>query len=843
MDHKECYIPIEEEEIKEEEEEIKEEEEEVENEEEKENEEIKENNEEETKKNEEEEIKNEEEEQEEKLETEKIKEENEIEEENTDEDSFQSKSDPQREESYEEENEKAKIEDLTESIYIIKENEDKITDEPNMKSCTNLEIIKNKCSSGSMKNEQIGEIFNEIKDNILTQDYKGEDTVIQTENVIFQISTLEGQKNSLNPNISTIDLGECENILKKQYNLTNKDSLIVVKTDIKSEDLSATYVQYEIYDPNTLKQLNLSYCQDVKITVNIPVNLDSDTMSLYDSLSGSGYNLFNAEDDFYNDICAVYTSANGTDMTLEDRKKEIFSMSGNITMCQSGCEFEYYNITTRRAKCDCEAQSKETETDANNIDFNGGNFATSFLSTLTNSNFLVLKCYKLALNFSNFIKNKGRIIMTLIIGLFLILLLIYCINDRKKINFYLQNLIKEKFAKQLISNKNKNKNANKNKNNLQEKKNLKMKNIKNMNKNVSSNNNNKNKNSKNSKNNKKSKKSKKNAPPKNVNTKNKKKSFEKNNSKSTLLNNNKNKLKNLKKNNKVGININIIPIQNINYKKNKKENNKMNQKKKNNNIEIYRSKMITEKEMKTSQQNFINNKSVQNKKNMTEEEINTLEYEKACMLDKRTYFQYYWSLLKKKQLIIFTFLPANDYNLLSIKISLFLLSFSLYFTINGFFFSDDTMHKIHEDQGNFNIIYQIPQIIYSSVISAVINMLLKKLSLSEKNILVIKQIKDLNAARKMAKNIQNCLTIKFVIFLILSTLLLSFFWYFISCFCAVYSNTQIILIKDTLISFGLSMLYPFGLNLLPGLFRLPALRAKNRDKKCLYNTSKLLALI
>ena len=28
-----------------------------------------------------------------------------------------------------------------------------------------------------------------------------------------------------------------------------------------------------------------------------------------------------------------------------------------------------------------------------------------------------------------------------------------------------------------------------------------------------------------------------------------------------------------------------------------------------------------------------------------------------------------------------------------------------------FFFSDDTMHKIYEDQGNFNFIYQLPQIL------------------------------------------------------------------------------------------------------------------------------------
>ncbi len=70
-----------------------------------------------------------------------------------------------------------------------------------------------------------------------------------------------------------------------------------------------------------------------------------------------------------------------------------------------------------------------------------------------------------------------------------------------------------------------------------------------------------------------------------------------------------------------------------------------------------------------------------------------------------------------------------------------------------------------------------------------------------------------------------------------------FFWYYISCFCAVYNNTQKILIKVTLVSFGLSMAYPFGLNLLPGIFRIPSLRAEKKDKKCLYGFSKIVALI
>ena len=238
-----------------------------------------------------------------------------------------------------------------------------------------------------------------------------------------------------------------------------------------------------------------------------------------------------------------------------------------------------------------------------------------------------------------------------------------------------------------------------------------------------------------------------------------------------------------------------------------------------------------------------NSSDEKNRKTLTEYEINTLTYELALIKDKRTYLQYYWSLLKQKHLILFTFLPVNDFNLSSLKISLFILSFSLYFTINGFFFNDDSMHKIYKDNGAFNIICQIPQIIYSTFVSSIINLLLKTLSLSQKNILEIKKKKNLQIAIKESKKTKHCLQIKFIIFFILSFFLLLFFWYFISCFCGVYKNTQKILIKDTLISFGLSMLYPFGLNLLPGIFRIPSLRAKNKDKKCMYQASGIIALI
>ena len=220
-------------------------------------------------------------------------------------------------------------------------------------------------------------------------------------------------------------------------------------------------------------------------------------------------------------------------------------------------------------------------------------------------------------------------------------------------------------------------------------------------------------------------------------------------------------------------------------------------------------KKILKKKEKILNNNKLN---INDNNNFNDYEINNLNYNDAIQFDKRTYFQYYFSLLKTKHIIIFSFYTYNDYNSKIIKINLLLFSFSLYLTINSLFFNDATMHKIYEDQGSFDFIYQIPKIIYSSIISSIINLIIYLLK-------------------------------KFIIFFILLFIFLIIFWYYISCFCAVYKNTQIYLIKDTLTSFSLSLLYPFILNLLPGLFRIPSLKKTKKSKECMYKFSKIMQLI
>ena len=162
-------------------------------------------------------------------------------------------------------------------------------------------------------------------------------------------------------------------------------------------------------------------------------------------------------------------------------------------------------------------------------------------------------------------------------------------------------------------------------------------------------------------------------------------------------------------------------------------------------------------------------------------EINNLIYKEALKYDKRTYFQFYFSLLKMNHIIMFTFLTRNDYNSKSIKIILFLFSFSLYLTVNALFFNEETIHKIYEDEGTFNISYQIPQILYSNIITSFINLIIKKFSLSEKKIL---EIKHSNGEVNLS-GVLNYLIIKFIVFFILIFSFLIIFWFYLSCFCAI----------------------------------------------------------
>ena len=223
-------------------------------------------------------------------------------------------------------------------------------------------------------------------------------------------------------------------------------------------------------------------------------------------------------------------------------------------------------------------------------------------------------------------------------------------------------------------------------------------------------------------------------------------------------------------------------------------------------------------------------------------ELNSLPYKDALDQDKRTYIQYYISLLKTNHLLIFSFYPFNDYNSQIIKIFLFFFYFSSDLVINALFFTEATMNKIYYDKGVFDFVYNIPQIIYSLLISIIINAIIKYLSLSEKKVIASKEVIR-NNSKDLNKNIEKLfksLKIKFSLFFVITFIILITYWYYITCFCAIYKNTQIYLIKDTVSSFIMSLLTPFIMSFIPGIFRRFALKAKKMNRNIVYKFSQLL---
>jgi hypothetical protein len=220
-------------------------------------------------------------------------------------------------------------------------------------------------------------------------------------------------------------------------------------------------------------------------------------------------------------------------------------------------------------------------------------------------------------------------------------------------------------------------------------------------------------------------------------------------------------------------------------------------------------------------------------------ELNSFWYEKALKLDKRTYFQYYISLLKTKHPILFSFVPISDYNSFIIKLSLFLLSFTIYFSINTIFFTESTIHQIYKDQGIYYIKHQILKIIISFIISHIICFIIKFFSLSERIILKIKYDINLDKEKEYDKvdQLRKCLKIKLICYFVFSNIFLIFFWYYLTSFCAVYKNSQVYLIINTIICFCISFLYPLFINLIPGIFRLMSF---NKNKKSLFIISKII---
>ena len=759
----------------------------------------------------------------------------------------------------------------------LEENEICINDYPFLMSidkecvinCTYEDLINKNCLSTNFPKalQEVHKIINvilEYSKNNLNIENEYNDLLIEGLEVEYLLTT-NINHNKLDfdndiKNYSFINFGDCERLLKKEYNLNENDPLFIYMVNIKRNDTPTMEVEYEIYNPfNLSKALDLSICKNIPITINSPIFLSDEQFNKYKNAKNQGYDIYNPNDFFYNNICTPFDSQNYVDININDRKNNYYDK--DLKLCESNCKYEGINFITKKVICNCTIKTKMTLLDYfTKINFEPNVILESFYQVMNYSNLKVLKCYSLVFNINNLKKNIGSYFMLALICLFLISAIYGIISNNKNIkkifiNIFtlINNLIEspyndnnEKDRRNVYKRKTaRNKKATPEKGKIKKIhfyppiKKKKNKNIKNQENKIY--NNNKiyiyninhidDKINQDNKNNNKIKRGTKRLRSYQINNNN------------NMLNSTNNKLiDNVFKSRYSG---KLKSIKNLNKKDSQIDSNKCKKKFKNNGKKKSIKDKKENKEIKNlSLENIIDMINPKDRyKYLIDIEINYLTYEYAIEIDKRTFFEYYWSLLKTKHLIILTFINQKDYNLFSIKFCLFICSFAIYFTVNGFFFTDNTMHKIYKNNGYFNIFYQIYQILFSSLICSIISIILKKLSLYQDNILILKNFNTVHRAQKETKKIYNCIRIKFGLFILLGLILLGFCWYYITAFCCVFRNTQIHLIKSIILSFIISMLYPLVLNLLPAILRIPSLRDKQKSKKCLYNTSKIISLI
>ena len=171
------------------------------------------------------------------------------------------------------------------------------------------------------------------------------------------------------------------------------------------------------------------------------------------------------------------------------------------------------------------------------------------------------------------------------------------------------------------------------------------------------------------------------------------------------------------------------------------------------------------------------------------------------------------------------------------------LSFSIHYAINFAFFDDDMLHKIYETGGLYDFIYFIPKITISFAASYAITNIIKYIFLSERNIYEIRIQPTYSSAYDISLKERRNLVIKCTIFFILGIIFLVFFWMLLSSFGAVYQNTQMFIFKNALISFSMSLCFPFIIIIFPSIFRIYSLNSKEKNNECMFKLSKFLQIL
>ena len=292
-----------------------------------------------------------------------------------------------------------------------------------------------------------GSNFSNILNNVILSAYESKEgnslLIKRNDNIVYHVTNSKNELDLLNnksnniQNISIIDLGECETILRKEYNIKEEDHLIIVKNEQSSSKASEKNVKFEVYEPINKNKLNLSLCDETPINIYFPLDLKKETKDLYEKIKEYGYDMFNINDSFYQDICTPYDSSNGTDILLTDRIDYIYN--NDDTQCQPNCQFSSYSVESQYMNCICSPNEEDNNANNKNDKFSAKKIYESFYEVLKYSNYEIIKCFNIISKKKVISSNIGSIVVIIYFSVYLVCIIIFILKGISPLKNQLSN--------------------------------------------------------------------------------------------------------------------------------------------------------------------------------------------------------------------------------------------------------------------------------------------------------------------------------------------------------------------------------------------------------------------
>ena len=628
-----------------------------------------------------------------------------------------------------------------------------------------------------------------------------------------------------------------------QIKLDKNAGIIIIVHDnnnLNANNIPDTYFIIRHNSPNTRinyinsKTFDFSFCHEDPILLDDEINLEdlkyandaNKPIDMDKILYGRklGIDLFDPYSDFLNDICFKFKSEKGSDVTLESRVEDYFQ---NISFCDDRANSHYisynYSETKKIFTFRCAFGFYKNQADKSSYLDIIENELNSFVSV---SNVKIINCYKNFLNLKDIIKNYGGMLCIVVLIIQLICFLIFCFCGIKPIETQLSDLfvLGRAIVKRLsqvtgihlsgnLGNQTNNNNfklPGKKFNLWGQIKILKQKN--------------------------KLKLREKRIPEIRINNSNPpKKIISSDYDKNRERDSEEIKIKFAEPNE------NIFQIENgqkkeinalVDYTRNKADGENSNNTKISNTI--YKTK--TQKNIQEDEKS--ENSQLYNYEN---DELNDLPFEKALKYDKRSFCKYYGYILLSSHIILNVLFIHNDYNLFVVKLGLLFMTFPINLTMNIFFYTSKSiklnyMNALDDISTFWN---NIDNSIYSSLLSTCFLIILKFICLTHGSVRALRTMRDVDKAQNKSICILRCIKIRITIYFILSFIFLIIFGFYVLCFCSVYENTQIELIKLTFTSWLISLIYPFIICFFTSIIRAIALK---KQSGCFYKIKKILQL-